>query len=55
MRFVCYAPMPAFFDQQLLGFLEQRELPYIVVARLPPWRNTVNMFSPDFENSVRLT
>jgi hypothetical protein len=26
-----------FFDQQLLGFLEQRELPYIVVARLTLW------------------
>ncbi|HEX2713860.1 MAG TPA: IS1380 family transposase [Candidatus Acidoferrales bacterium] len=26
-----------FFDQQLLGFLEQRGLPYIVVARLTPW------------------
>jgi hypothetical protein len=26
-----------FFDQQLLGFLEQRELSYIVVARLTPW------------------
>ena len=26
-----------FFDQQLLGFLEQREFPYIVVARLTPW------------------
>ena len=24
-----------FFDQQLLSFLEQRELCYIVVARLP--------------------
>jgi Transposase DDE domain group 1 len=26
-----------FFDQQLLGFLEQRELRYVVVARLTPW------------------
>jgi len=26
-----------FFDQQLLGFLEQRGLPYIVVARLTLW------------------
>ena len=26
-----------FFDQQLLGFLEQRELRYIVVARLTRW------------------
>jgi hypothetical protein len=26
-----------FFDQQLLGFLEQRELSYIVVARLTLW------------------
>jgi len=26
-----------FFDQQLLGFLEDRELHYIVVARLTPW------------------
>ena len=26
-----------FFDQQLLGFLEQRGLPYIVVARLTFW------------------
>jgi hypothetical protein len=26
-----------FFDQQLLGFLEQRELSYIVVARLTRW------------------
>ena len=26
-----------FFDQQLLGFLEQRGLSYIVVARLTRW------------------
>jgi mono/diheme cytochrome c family protein len=26
-----------FFDDQLLSFLEQRRLPYIVVARLTPW------------------
>ena len=26
-----------FFDQQLLSFLEQRGLSYIVVARLTPW------------------
>jgi len=26
-----------FFDQQLLGFLEQRGLPYIVIARLTLW------------------
>jgi len=26
-----------FFDEKLLGFLEERELPYIVVARLTPW------------------
>jgi hypothetical protein len=26
-----------FFDQQLLGFLEQRELRYIVVAKMTPW------------------
>ena len=26
-----------FFDQQLLGFLDQRGLPYIVVARLTLW------------------
>jgi len=26
-----------FFDQQLLGFLEQRGLSYIVVARMTPW------------------
>src|SRR5690349_12417243 len=26
-----------FFDQQLLGFLEQRGLSYIIVARLTPW------------------
>jgi len=26
-----------FFDDQLLSFLEQRRLPYIVVARLTKW------------------
>ena len=26
-----------FFDDKLLSFLEQRQLPYIVVARLTPW------------------
>jgi hypothetical protein len=26
-----------FFDDQLLSFLEQRRLPYLVVARLTPW------------------
>jgi hypothetical protein len=26
-----------FFDDKLLSFLEQRRLPYIVVARLTPW------------------
>lgn len=26
-----------FFDEKLLEFLEERELPYIVVARLTPW------------------
>jgi hypothetical protein len=26
-----------FFDEKLLGFLEQRELPYIIVARMTSW------------------
>jgi hypothetical protein len=36
MRFEWCAPT-LFFDQQLLGFLEQRGLSYIVVARLTLW------------------